>query len=175
MKKTILFSFALLFNMLVVYAQSLKSFTVTMQSNDKAYLSFTKNKSYTAGEALPLKDDIDLALVLTKKENTNTLEWYNLKKDNEKVPEALTGTTTSITAITFDKDQFDKCKTIADLTRMTGHITKNSFSHFAVISNTGAAVDYTCFLAQTENGKRALLYVTALAENKYQVTVKLQP
>lgn len=174
MKKRISFLLAILFAGMTIQAQSLKVFTENLDPAGKAYLSIKNKKAYTLQDASTVKSALDLALILTATGNNKTLEWYNLKKDNEKISADLTGTATGIVAMTFDKEQFDNCKTTADLTRMTGHITTNSFSHFAVISHSGE-VNYHCFLAKMEDGKKALLYVTAVGNNIYQIIVKTQP
>lgn len=154
--------------------QPLKTFTVTMYPDSNRYISIKNMKTYNENNAVDVKALLDLALVLTSDENKNTLEWYNLKPDNEKVPESLTGTKTGIVTMSFDKDQFDKCKTAADIDRMTGHISKNSFSHFAVIGHNGKA-EYPCSLFLLESGKKGLIYVTGMNEKGIQVAVKVQP
>lgn len=155
-------------------AQNLKTFSVTMLPDSNRYISIKNMKTYNENDAVDVKALLDLALVLTSDENKNTLEWYNLKPDNEKVPESLTGTKTGIVTMSFDKDQFDKCKTAADIDRMTGHISKNSFSHFAVIGYNGKA-EYPCSLFLQETGKKGLIYVTGMNGKGIQVAVKVQP
>ncbi len=157
----------------LITAQPLKSFSLTLRADSNQYLSFKNRVAYTESGAEAEKDVIDLALMLTSADSGNTLEWYNLKKDNEKVPERLTGTRTGIVAMSFDREQFDKCRTTADLDRMTGHISVNSYSHFAVIGH-DSQVQYPCFLARTEAGKKALLFISSLNGNRYTVYVKLQ-
>lgn len=140
-------------------AQNLKAFTATMRSDSLSYLSIKNGKAYTAGDAEKIKSNIDLALTADYGGKPPIIEWYNLKPDNEKVPAPLWGTQTKILAISFDRDQFDKCKTAADLKRMTGYITNNSLAHFAVIKNVGEFYQ-RCFLIQKEDGKRGLLFMT---------------
>jgi hypothetical protein len=158
---------------MIVPAQVLKTFTVTMQPDSLAYLSLKNKKAYTATKAVTVKADLDLGLIETKTGNTSITEWYNLKPDNEKVPAALTGTATKIAAISFDRDQFDKCKTTADLKRMTGYLSTNSLAHFAVIRNSN---DYyqRCFIIEKTDGKRGLLFVTATGSGRLKVEVKTE-
>ncbi|MFN8290243.1 MAG: hypothetical protein U0U70_08305 [Chitinophagaceae bacterium] len=155
---------------LVLQAQNLKTFTVTMQPDSLAFLSIKNSKAYKAGDAVKMKAVTDLALTGTPDGKTLTIEWYNLKPDNEKVPAPLRGTQTKIMAISFDRDQFDQCKTAADLKRMTGYISAGSLAHFAVVRNSGDFYQH-CFLIQKEDGKRGLLYMTP-AGNAWKVEVK---
>lgn len=163
--------FALLFT-LGLAAQNLKTFSVTMRPDSLCYLSLKNAKAYTGSAAGDVKAVLDLGLFQTGDDKSAAIEWYNLKPDNEKAPAALCGTRTKVAAIGFDRDQFDKCKTVADLKRMTGYISANSFSHFAVIRNSN---DYyqRCFIVEREDGRRGLLFVTA-AGNNWKTEVKTE-
>lgn len=164
---------ALLFSAGIICAQPLKAFSLTLHYDSLPYLSLKNKKVYSASGAEAVKTDVDLSLVVTRDDSKSTWEWYNLKMDNEKVPENLTGSRTGIVAVSFDREQFDKCKTAADLDRMTGHMTANSFSHFAVIGSNGQ-ISNPCFLARMESGKKALIYVTVINGMRCGITVKLQ-
>lgn len=173
MKCSLLWCLSLMLTAMMANAQLLKTFTLQMKCDSNMYLSFKNKTSYTATGAEGVRSALDLALVRTVDESKTTLEWYNLKKNNDKIPEGLTGTQTGIIGMNFDRDQFEKCKTTADLDRMTGHITVNSYSHFAVISPEGQ-LRHPCFLARMENGKKALVFVTAMGNDRYGVSVKMQ-
>ena len=172
MKKFISSIAFLFFIQLAVFAQKLSGFTVNMSSSGKAYLSIDHKKSYTKEQAAAVKGNLDLMLLLSKEGNNDILEWYNLDRKHEKAPAELRGTKTAVVAISFDRDQFDQCNTAADLKRMTGHLTVNSFSHFAVLKN-GTGNWQHCFIIQQENGKRALIYVSSIANSdELKVEVK---
>jgi ribosomal protein L25 (general stress protein Ctc) len=111
-----------------------------------------------------------------KKDNgKQKMEWYNMSGKDSKIPAEVTGTATLINAISFDRDQFDKCKTNQYLKRMTGHITNNSFSHFASIGdNIEKEITYQCFIIQLQNGKRALLWIDIDGNKTFKVFVKVQ-
>lgn len=151
-------------------AQNLKSFSANMRADSLCYLSIKNNKAYTAGQADQVKTVLDLGLFVTVNDKSLITEWYNLKPDNEKVPAGLTGTQTKVAAISFDRDQFDKCKTVADLKRMTGYLSSNSFSHFAVVQNTGEYYQ-RCFIVERQGGIRGLIFVTPLGKG-WKVEVK---
>lgn len=159
-------------------AQALESFTATLQTSEtggRNYLSIANKKTYSTAEAKSNKTAIDIALVSTQNDGKLKMEWYNMSGKDGKIPEELIGTATVINALSFDKDLFDKCKTIQDLNRMTGHITKNAFSHFASVSDdVQKGINYHCFIIQFENGKRALLWLETSDNHAYKVTVKVQ-
>ena len=155
------------------FSQNLNSFSATLRPDSLCYLSISKGKAYTSSAAGEVKTVLDLGLFETKSDKSSIIEWYNLKPDNEKVPEALCGTKTKVAAISFDRDQFDKCKTAADLKRMTGYISTNSLSHFAVVRNSN---DYyqRCFIIEREDGKRGLIFVTNTGGNVFRAEIKIE-
>jgi hypothetical protein len=173
MKKKILAALLLMGIALFGTAQNLQNFTANLNTKDAGsnYLSIANKKVYTQAEAKANKTAIDLALIISQS-GTQKIEWYNMSGKDGKIPAELRGTATAINAISFDKDQFDKCKTNQDLKRMTGYITNNAFSHFASVGE--KEVTYHCFIIQLENGKRALLWLDAIDATTYKVTVKLQ-
>ena len=158
-----------------LFAQQLGVFNIDMQPGNKSYLSISNKKVYTEIEALDVKTTIDLGLILTKDEISPKLEWYNLSGKDGKVPEKLIGTSAKINALSFDREQFDKCKTAEDLKRMTGHITPNSFSHFAVVSHTKNEINQHCFIVETTGGNSALLWISMGTNVVYKFEVKQQP
>ena len=137
MKKKILSALILVSIAFCSTAQNLQNFTVTLQTkeNGSNYLSIANKKAYTQAEAKVNKTTIDFALIITPDNGKQKMEWYNMSGKDGKIPADIIGTATLINAISFDKEQFDKCKTNQDLKRMTGHITNNSFSHFASIGD----------------------------------------
>lgn len=155
-----------------LFAQNLRSFTLTMRPDSLCYLSISKGKAFTASGAGEVKGLLDLGLFETPSDKNRITEWYNLKPDNEKVPGNLCGTQTRVAAISFDYDQFLKCKTVADIRRMTGYLSTNSFSHFAVVRS---SADYyqRCFIVEGENGKRGLIFMTPVG-NGWKTEVKTE-
>lgn len=155
-------------------AQNLQSFTVTLNNKGagSSYLSIANKKAYTPAEAKTNKTVIDLALITNTTGGTQKMEWHNMSGKDDKIPAELRGTVTLINGISFDRDQFDKCKTNQDLKRMTGHITNNSFSHFASVGE--KEITYHCFIIQLESGKRALLWIDAVDSNTFKVIVKVE-
>lgn len=175
MKKRILSAFVFMGITLFSHAQSLDNYTVILQIKEDGnnYLSITNKKAYPLAEAMADKTAIDFALIITNDNGKQKTEWYNISGKDNVVPKELIGTSTLINAISFDREQFDKCKTTADLKRMTGYITSNAFSHFAGIRN-GNDYYQRCFIFQKANGKRGLLFVTETENNELKVEVKAE-
>lgn len=168
--------FSLLVLMLVTnycLGQNLKSFSLNMQPSEEAYLGIRSKKAFSEPEMPDHKKETDLALLFVKEDAGSRIEWYNLSGKDDKIPEAFRGTNTRIIAISFDRQQFDKCKTPQDLRRMTGHLTDNSFSHFALLADGNTCeISNPCFVVQMENGKRALLWVQESVGCSFKVFVK---
>ncbi len=169
----IISSFIFCLNLAVASGQNLKSFSVTMKPDSLCYLSLKNGKAYTAAAAAGLKAELDFGLFATQSDKSSTLEWYNLSGKDDKPPVPVQGTASKIVAIGFDRDQFDKCRTAADLKRMTGYITANSFSHFAVISQ-GRDISQHCFLFEKTDGKRGLIFVYEMTGRQVKAVVKTQ-
>lgn len=159
-------------------AQSLDTFSTTLAINESGksdYLSIPLKKSFTEKEAISNKASIDIVLIRKLDDKRQSLEWYTMNSKDDLIPTDLIGNNTMINAISFDREQFDKCKTNQDVNRMTGYITKNAFSHFAsVTDNSEQGIKYPCFIIQLENEKRVLLWLDAIDKTHYKVMLKLQ-
>jgi hypothetical protein len=154
-------------------SQALTKFDLTIRTDSASFISITAKKVWSKQAAAAHRQQLELAVISSADGFGQHLEWYNLSGKDNKTPAALNGTSTGIAAISFDKEQFDKCNSNADLARMTGHITKNSFSHFAVISNDKKLTQH-CFIIEMENGKRGLIYVTEETAGTIKAVFKIQ-
>lgn len=175
MKKLILVSIAFFGIFLGCAAQALDKFSVNMYAGESGmrFLSIKQKKAFAKDAAMANKEDLDFALIISKDGNEQITAWYNLSGKDAKLPASFTGTSTGINAISFDREQFDKCNTNQDLQRMAGHITNSSFSHYTTISNKATEpVLYPCFIYQQTNGKRGLIWVQAGKDNHFEIMVK---
>lgn len=174
MKKKMMFLLAFISIVWLGTAQNLQSFTVTISTKEggSSYLSMTNKKAYAAAAAKANKQSIDLVLLNSNSWSGPALEWYNMSGKDDKVPAELRGTATLINGISLDKDQFTQCKTSQDLKRMTGHITNNSFSHYASVGE--KELRYHCFIVQLETGKRGLIWMDTVEAGGFRVTVKME-
>jgi hypothetical protein len=178
MKKTIL-SIILFASCFAGKAQKLTEFTQTVQpdvSKGKCYISITNKQVYTESEGASVKQALDFVYTLKRDGRDTVKEFYNMSGKSSVVPQKLQGTATGIVSLSWDKDLWNKCVTVADLKRMAGHITNNSFSFYSVIANNHTGeINYPCFVFQLESGKRGIMYVIKADDNAIRVTVKLEP
>jgi hypothetical protein len=177
MKKTV-FSILVAAAACIAQAQPLQTFSLTVQpdvSKGKAFISIGKQAVYAESEAAANKSNIDFMYALSVSGQDTVKEFYSMSGKSSIVPEKMQGTQTGINAISWDKDEWNKCKTSADLKRMAGHITNNSFSFYAVVANnhTGS-INYHCFIFQLANGKRGVLYVDKGNGNELKIIVKVE-
>lgn len=177
MKKT-WFSILLIAASCIAQAQPLKTFTLTVQpdvSKGKAFISIGKQAVYAEADAAANKNSIDFMYTLSTSGQDTVKELYNMSGKSSIVPEKLQGTQTGINAISWDKDEWNKCKTSADLKRMAGHISNNSFSFYALLANNhNGSINNHCFIFQLANGKRGVLYVDKGNGNDLTIMVKVE-
>lgn len=151
----------------VIQAQPLKTFEVKMNIEAISYLSIEAKRVYNTSEATANKQLLDFVLLNSK----GVIEWYNLSGKDEKTPRSVQGNATKIAPISFDREQFDQCRTVEDLKRMTGYKTSSSFSHFAVLKNSDKYIQQ-CFIYEKEDGKRGLVFVTVIDGSSFKIEVK---
>lgn len=178
MKKKLIASILLISVAFFSNAQKLDVFTTTLELNasgKSAYVSIPLKKTVDGQDAVTIKTALDIVLIRTIDDKKKKLEWYTMNSKDSRIPNELSGNNTIINAISFDREQFDKCITNQDLNRMTGYLTKNSFSFFASITdNLEKGIIYPCFIIQFESGKRALLWIEKTDDTHFNITVKTQ-
>ncbi len=114
-------------------APSLSSFTVTVQPGE--YVSLHEGKVYAEKDAAAHKADLDFVYLVVKDGGNVKKEFYNLSGKDTKLPAEVLGSKSGIVALTWDDDLVAKCKTVADLKRMTGSYSANSFSFYGTAAN----------------------------------------
>lgn len=173
MKKLVL-SIIVLISVFSANAQKLAEFSLTMPHH--SYISITNKQVYTETQAAAARAALDF-LYSVKPDGKDTVRtFYNMSSKSDPVPENLRGTTTGVVAISWDKDLFNSCKTVADLKRMAGHITHNSFSFYAIISNNHTGmINYSCFIFQLASGKRGVMYIEKAGSNGLGLKIKMEP
>ena len=155
-------------------AQNLKTFTLTIQP--KSYISIEKQKAFSEAEAAAVKESIDFLYATHSFGKDTVKKITNMSSKSEAVPNKIQGTQSSIVAISWDIDLWNKCKTVADLNRMAGHITNNSFSYHAEFANNHTGeINYPIFIFKTMDGKRGVMYVQKALGNDIKLTLKMTP
>lgn len=155
-------------------AQKLTEFSQTLQPG--SYISIGNKQVYTESNAAAVKQSLDFIYAMKRDGRDTVKEFYNMSNKSDVVPGKLQGTSTGIVALSWDKDLFNKCTTVADLKRMAGHVTNNGFSFYAVIANNHVGdINYPCFIFQLASGKRGVMWVTKADNNAIRVVVKQEP
>jgi len=111
-------------------APALLSHSITVKPGE--YVSLHTGKAYGAGDAAAHKDELDFVYLVANDGGTIKKEFYNLSGKDTKLPAEVLGTHAGIVALTWDDELVAKCKTVADLKRMTGSYTANSFSFYGI-------------------------------------------
>lgn len=164
-------------------AQALKQFSAVVQPKgpeSKCYLSLQRGAAFTEKEAIGVKNEIDFVYQYSasgdavKKEIKK--EFYNMSGKDIELPADLKGTKTGIVALSWDKTLVDKCNTVADLKRMTGSYTPNSFSFYATFCSNGTGdIDNHYYIFRLENGKMGIMELDKAAGNDVAIKVKMEP
>jgi hypothetical protein len=114
-------------------APALLTHSITVKPGE--YVSLHDGKAYGAGEAAAHKAELDFVYLVGNDGGTVKKEFYNLSGKDTKLPDEVLGTRAGIVALTWDDELVAKCKTVADLKRMTGSYTANSFSFYGTAAN----------------------------------------
>jgi hypothetical protein len=160
-------------------AQQLESFSITVtEPNSKKGIYFdlsaSNGRNSKATNTATAKSDFSYTLEISGQDTVRS--FYSLGDSSGKLAASIQEAGTRINAISWDLDTWNKCKTMADLQRMARHITMNSFSFYAVLSNNHVgAIDYPCFIFQKPDGKRGVFYVTKLSGGTIRLDVRMEP
>ena len=113
-------------------ATPLAAFKITLQprGDGPAYVSLHQGKAYDEKEAAAHKADLDFVYLVQRSPGSVKRDLYNLSGKDTSLPAEVLGSTAAIVALSWDDDTVARCKTVADLQRMTGTYTANSFSFF---------------------------------------------
>jgi hypothetical protein len=169
--KKLLSSFLLCICIFAGKAQNLKQTSVDI-SKDRPYFSLTTGKSFDkkgASSADLLYDENVIGKDTEK-------SFYNLSEKSGKSPDMISDKPVVIAGLSWDRDTWNRCKTVADLKRMTTNITNNSFSFFASIANNSTGdITYPCFIVQQHNGKRGIMFLSKKNNTDIHVEIKMEP
>lgn len=142
-------------------APALRSVTVTVKPGQ--YVVLHEGKAYGEKDAAAHKADLDFVYLTAKDGSSTKKELYNLSGKDTKLPAEVLGSKAGIVALTWDEDLVAKCKTVADLKRMTGSYTPNSFSFYGTLaSNATGQLDQKRFIFLDAHGRMG--FFTAKAE-----------
>jgi hypothetical protein len=154
-------------------ADPLLSFSVTLKP--QSYLSLHTGKVYSEAEAPAHKADLDFVYLVNRDDGNIKRELYNLSGKDTKLPAEVLGTKAGIVALGWDDDLVAKCVSVADLKRMTGSYTANSFSFYGTLgsSKTGE-IENKRFIFTDAQGRMGF-FTAKLDGDDLQLDIKITP
>lgn len=153
---------------------ALKTFSFTVKPG--SYLSLREGKVYAGTEAPAHKADLDFVYLVARDGGYVKREIYDLSGKDTNLPPEVVGNKAGIVALSWADDLVAKCRTTADLKRMTGSYTAASFSFYAVVSNNRTGdLENARFLFLDARGRMGLFSVKPGADDDLLVEGKITP
>lgn len=148
------------------------SFTVTPGS----YLSLHEGKVYAAAEAPAHKGELDFVYLVARDGGYVKRELYDLSGKDTHLPAEVLGNKAGIVALGWDDELVARCKTTADLKRMTGSYSAASFSFYGVVTNNRSGdLDGKRFIFLDSKGRMGLFSVKLGSGDDLLVEGKITP
>lgn len=155
-------------------AEPLRAISLTIKPG--SYLDLHGGKAYTEKEAAAHKADLDFVYLASREGGSVKRELFDLSGKDTKLPPEVLGNQAGIVALTWGDDLVAKCKTTADLKRMTGSYTASSFSFYATVSsNRTGDLDSRRFIFTDRKGRMGIFTVKAGAGDDLQLEGKITP
>jgi hypothetical protein len=155
-------------------AEELKPVSLTVKPG--SYVDLHGGKVYAANEAAAHKADLDFVYLASRSGGHVKRELFDLSGKDTALPPEVLGTKAGIVALTWDDALIAKCKTTADLKRMTGSYSKNSFSFAATISNNRTGdLESDRFIVLDRAGRMGFFTVKAGPDDVLQIAGKIIP
>jgi hypothetical protein len=159
-------------------ADALATFTISIKPRGAgpAYVNLHDGKAYEEKEAAAHKADLDFVYLVTRDASSVKRELFNLSgKDTQLAAEVL-GTQAGIVALSWDDDLVAKCVTVADLKRMTGSYTPNSFSFYGTLANNAKGeLDNKRYIFLDSHGRMGIFTIKQGAGDELILEVKITP
>jgi hypothetical protein len=155
-------------------AGALLNFSLTVRP--RTYLSLHEGKVYSEQEGGAHQASLDFVYLASREGGYIKRELYNLSGKDTKLPPEVLGTKAGIVALSWSDDLVAKCKTTADLKRMTGSYTANSFSFYAVVTNNRTGdLENKRFIFLDAQGRMGLFTVKQGADDDLVLEGKITP
>jgi hypothetical protein len=153
---------------------ALLAFSITVKPGD--YLVLHDGKAYAQKDAIAHKLDLDFVYLAAKSGSSTKKELFNLSGKDTKLPAEVLGTRAGIVALTWDDDTAARCKTVADLKRMTSTYTANSFSFYGTFGdNATGDLDQKRFIYLDSHGRMGILSAKRSTGDEVVVDVLITP
>jgi hypothetical protein len=157
---------------------ALKTHSITLQprGSGPAYVSLHAGKAYDEKDAAAHKADLDFVYLLTRDASSVKRELYDLSGHDTQLPPEVVGAHAGIVALSWDDDLVAKCKTVADLKRMTGSYTANSFSFYGTMANNAKGeLDNKRYIFLDSHGRMGLFTIKQGEGDALVLEVKITP
>jgi hypothetical protein len=155
-------------------AEPLRTFSITVKPG--SFLHLHGGRSIAATDAATRKADLDFVYLASREGGYVKREFFNLSGKDTQLPADVLGTRAGIVALGWDDDLVAKCQTTADLKRMTGSYTANSFSFAATVSNNRSGeLDGKRFIFLDAKGRMGFFSVKAGAGDELVLDGKIEP
>jgi hypothetical protein len=118
-------------------AEALTTHTIVLKprGDGPAYVSLHDGKVYDEQAAIAHKGDLDFVYLVTREPGSIKRELFDLSGHDARLPPEVLGAHAGIIALSWSDDLVARCKTVADLKRMTGSYTTNSFTFYAIMAD----------------------------------------
>ena len=155
-------------------AEALKTFSVVLKPG--SYVDLHGGKVYTEKEAPAHRSDLDFVYLASRAGGYVKRELFDLSGKDTSLPPDVLGTKAGIVALTWDDDLVAKCRTTADLKRMTGSYSASSFAFAGTISNNRTGdVENRRFIFLDRAGRMGIFTLKVGADDQLQLEGKITP
>jgi hypothetical protein len=150
--------------------------TIAPRGQGAAYINLHDGKAYEEKDAAAHKDELDFVYLVTKDPNNIERDLYDLSGHDTHLPAEVVGGHAGIVSLGWDDDLIAKCKTVADLKRMAGSYTVNSFSFFAnMASNPKGELDHKSYIFLDGHGRMGIFTLKQGEGDTLVLQVKITP
>lgn len=154
--------------------QALKTFSFTVKPGE--YMDLHGGKAYGEKEATANKAALDFVYLVSRDGGSVKREFFDLSGKDTKLPPGVLGNKAGIVALGWDDSLVAKCKSTADLKRMAGSYTPNSFSFYATVSNNRTGdLENKRFIFLDHQGRMGFFTVKAGSGDELIVDGKITP
>ncbi len=159
-------------------ADTLSVFKLTIQPRGAgaAYISLHDGKAYDEKAAAAHKADLDFVYLVARDATSIKRDLYNLSGKDTQLPAEILGTQAGIVALSWDDDLVAKCKTVADLKRMTSTYTANSFSFYGNLANSASGeLENKRYIFLDAHGRMGIFTAKLGANDELTLEIKITP
>jgi hypothetical protein len=158
--------------------ETLIAHTVTLEPRGAgaAYVDLHDGKAYDEKGAAAHKADLDFVYLLARDATSVKRELYDLSGHDTNLPPEVSGNHAGLVSLGWDDDLVAKCKTVADLKRMAGSYTANSFSFYGTMANNAKGdLDNKRYMFLDAHGRMGFFSIKPGAGDALVLEIKITP